>query len=75
MIRNLFIPEKFDYVRRKNRPAVDCILCAYPEKNHLVELLEVFCGRHHFVACNLYPYNPGHLMIFPKRHITDVREL
>jgi ATP adenylyltransferase len=29
-----------------------------------------------FVASlNLYPYNPGHLILFPKRHILDVRAL
>ncbi len=28
-----------------------------------------------FVAClNLYPYNAGHLMLFPTRHIEDIRE-
>ncbi len=27
------------------------------------------------VALNLYPYNPGHLMIFPNRHIENIEEL
>jgi ATP adenylyltransferase len=27
------------------------------------------------VSLNLYPYNPGHLIIFPKRHIVDIRDL
>jgi ATP adenylyltransferase len=27
------------------------------------------------VSLNLYPYNPGHLIIFPRRHIVDIRDL
>jgi ATP adenylyltransferase len=27
------------------------------------------------VSLNLYPYNPGHLMVFPLRHVTDIRSL
>jgi ATP adenylyltransferase len=26
-------------------------------------------------SVNLYPYNPGHLLVFPLRHVEDVREL
>jgi ATP adenylyltransferase len=29
-----------------------------------------------FIASlNLYPYNPGHLIVFPERHVLDIREL
>jgi ATP adenylyltransferase len=27
------------------------------------------------VSVNLYPYNPGHLILFPRRHVTDLRQL
>ncbi len=31
---------------------------------------------HFFIVCvNLYPYNPGHLLVFPKRHLCDLREM
>jgi len=33
-------------------------------------------GNEHFITMvNLYPYNPGHLLVAPKRHITDIRAL
>ena len=35
------------------------------------ESLLVFVGRNSFVVMNLYPYNNGHLMIVPNRHIND----
>lgn len=28
-----------------------------------------------FVVLNLYPYNPGHLMVVPDRHVADYTEL
>ena len=28
-----------------------------------------------FVVLNKYPYNPGHLMVIPSRHVGDIEEL
>ena len=27
------------------------------------------------ISANLYPYNPGHVLLFPRRHIHDLREM
>jgi ATP adenylyltransferase len=74
-MKNLFIPNKMGYVKGKNRPNVECILCAVINKHPDVEKLIVFSCEKHIISLNLYPYNPGHLIIFPKRHIFDLREL
>ena len=60
---------------RGNRPAVDCILCAVVRKDPAVSNLTVYRCPGHFVTLNLYPYNPGHVMIVPEPHYLDVREL
>jgi ATP adenylyltransferase len=73
--KNLFVPNKMDYARGKKRPDVECILCAIVSGDELVEKLEVYQSELFFVSLNLYPYSPGHLMVFPKRHIVDIREL
>ena len=72
--KNLFIPSKIRYVKG-DKPRVDCILCAIIAKNPKVENLEVFRSPHFCICANLYPYSPGHLMVFPLRHIEDVRAL
>ena len=75
MRHNLFVPNKMPYAKGKNRPNVPCILCAIVEKNDEVERLEVYRTERFTISLNLYPYSPGHLLIFPNRHIVDVREL
>ena len=53
---------------------MDCILCAVAEKSEEVHRLELVRHEGFIVSANLYPYNPGHLMIFPEEHIEDPRE-
>jgi ATP adenylyltransferase len=72
--RHLVIPGKLSYVRGK-KPDVECILCAIRERDPQVVSLEVLRTGLMIVSLNLFPYNPGHLMIFPLRHIVDIREM
>lgn len=75
MERNyLFNTEKIKYVKG-DKPPVDCILCAIRDKNPLVPDLTVFQNDLFLIALNLYPFNPGHLMIFPVRHIESIHLL
>jgi len=77
---HLFVPTKFSYVHG-DRPKVDCILCEIVAERDTVDRLEVCRTEHFLVSLNLHPYNPGHLMVFPRRHVlhpvefTDVEVL
>lgn len=73
-MRQLYVPSKMSYVKGK-RPNVDCILCAVCSKDRRVSKLEVYRTRHWVASANLHPYNAGHILLFPVRHIADVREL
>lgn len=72
--RHLFVPNKMAYVTG-NRPKVDCILCSVIRGDDMVDRLEVFRDDLFIITVNLYPYNPGHVMVVPLRHICDPREL
>ena len=72
---NLFVPNKMAYAKGTDRPDVPCILCAIVEGDDRVERLEVHRTEYFTVSLNLYPYSPGHLLIFPNRHVEDVRGL
>ena len=70
----LFNTEKIRYVKG-DKPDVECILCAIRDKNPLVQNLTVHETENIVIAVNLFPFNPGHLMIFPRRHIRFVNEM
>jgi len=72
--KHLFVPGKREYIhQRKLLPG--CILCGILKYSPDVVNLTIYKSKLFSISLNLYPYNPGHLMIFPNRHIVDPREL
>lgn len=69
-----FVPNKMGYTRG-DRPAVPCILCAVASGDERVEKLVLHRQDGLFVTLNLYPYNPGHLMVVPVRHVERLDQL
>jgi ATP adenylyltransferase len=65
--------DKISYVTGK-KPS-GCILCLVRSKSDQVVNLTVYEDKYFSASVNLYPYNPGHLILFPSRHVEDVREL
>lgn len=63
--------EKMEYIKGP-RPA-GCILCLIRDGSKEVVDLTIHRDTRFSVCVNLYPYNPGHVMVFPHRHITDIR--
>jgi len=70
--RNLFVPAKMKYVRG-DKPKVECILCGVIAGDPKVRSLEILRTELFCICANLYPYSPGHLLIFPNRHMEDFR--
>ncbi len=70
----LFNTDKLTYVKG-DKPKVDCILCAIRDGNPDVKNYEVARRDGFIISVNLYPFNPGHLMIFPERHLENLRDL
>jgi ATP adenylyltransferase len=68
----LYSPWRLDYVTAASGDApAGCIFCAALERD---DALIVFRGAHTFVILNLFPYNNGHLMVVPNRHIGRLAE-
>jgi len=63
----LWAPWRLAYVTAAPAPSTDCIFCDAFESADAE--LTVFRGAHAFVILNLYPYNNGHLMVVPNRHL------
>jgi len=65
--------QKYAYVKGERPPG--CILCHIRDRDAAVVDLSVHRDPLFIAAVNLYPYNPGHLLVFPTRHLTDLRDL
>ncbi len=65
--------DKMSYV--KGRHPAGCILCLARDRSPDVVDLSIWRDAQFVASVNLYPYNPGHLMIYPCRHVEDIREL
>ena len=65
--------DKIAYLQEKKPEG--CILCHIKNRSKEVVNLTVYEDGLFNISVNLYPYNPGHLIIFPLRHIFDVREM
>jgi len=59
----------------KNPEGEGCIFCNKPKSNEDGKNYLVYRGKSAFVMMNLYPYNSGHLMIAPYRHVERTYEL
>ncbi|HVX45639.1 MAG TPA: HIT domain-containing protein [Mycobacteriales bacterium] len=74
----LWTPHRMAYIRGEGKPAGDddaaCPFCRAPERSDEDGLI-VARGSHVYAVLNLYPYNSGHLMVVPYRHIADYTEL
>ena len=74
----LWAPHRLEYLRGEIRPLdcndIACPFCSIPVKSD-EEGLIVYRGKTAYVVMNLYPYNPGHLLVCAFRHVADLTDL
>jgi ATP adenylyltransferase len=71
--QRLWTPHRMAYIRGEGKgPA--CPFCEIPEMSDQ-EGLVVARGELCFAVLNLYPYNSGHLMVVPFRHVPSYDDL
>ena len=65
--------DKMAYVKGDRPPG--CILCLLGAGSPEVTDLSFWRDELFMASVNLYPYNPGHILLYPLRHIEDIRQL
>lgn len=73
----LWTPHRMAYVAPERGDDQDqgCPFCEVQTRAEDPDSLVVAMGSRCFVVLNLHPYNPGHLMVLPKRHVADLEDL
>ena len=72
--QRLWTPHRLVYVETGQQPvAHECPFCVAPELGDEQALI-VARGEHCYVLLNLFPYNSGHLLVCPYRHVATYDE-
>jgi ATP adenylyltransferase len=72
-MKHIWAPWRIEYIITEKPKG--CILCDKPreDKDELNYIL--YRGDKNFIIMNSYPYNPGHLLVAPYRHVGNLEEL
>ncbi|MDY2941512.1 MAG: HIT domain-containing protein [Varibaculum sp.] len=76
--QRLWTPHRSVYIHGENKPknnsVSECPFCNAPQHEDS-ETLIVHRGKQVYTLMNLYPYNSGHLLVCPYRHVSGYIEL
>ena len=75
--QRLWTPHRLAYIKGGQEQVSsegNCPFCAAPSHTD-EEALIVHRGKHAFVILNLFPYNAGHLLVCPYRHVPDYTDI
>ncbi len=73
-MKNLWAPWRVEYIKKATKEE-SCILCQKPAQDDDAASYILYRGKKNFIMLNAYPYNSGHLMVAPYRHVADLEEL
>lgn len=65
----IWAPWRMDYIKKGNGKG--CVFCRKLKMKDNLENLVLYRGKTCFIMLNLYPYNNGHLMIVPYKHVKN----
>lgn len=75
-LERLWAPHRMAYVTGEGAAPDDsrCPFCSIPAEDDAHGLV-VARGERVYAVLNLHPYNPGHLMVVPYRHVAELEDL
>ncbi len=74
-METMWAPWRMEYILRDKTKASGCIFCDKYQQADDENNLVLYRGKLAYVLMNLYPYNNGHLLIAPYRHISEYTDL
>jgi ATP adenylyltransferase len=76
-MERLWSPWRMEYIRQASsgEEPDGCLFCTVAAAGDDEASMILGRGQHAFVLMNAFPYNPGHVMVAPYRHVGDAEEL
>lgn len=72
-MEQIWAPWRLHYIEMPKPES--CIFCTTVAQSEDRGNYILYRGRHNFIILNLFPYNPGHTMVVPYRHIDTLEAL
>lgn len=72
-MKQLWCPWRIEYILGPKPD--ECVFCLPETTQEDEERLVLYRGKKNFVIMNKYPYNNGHLMVTPFRHVMNICDL
>jgi ATP adenylyltransferase len=74
-VKQLWAPWRSNYIKNNKNKIEGCIFCLKEKESDYRKELILKKGVNSFVIMNLYPYNPGHIMIAPYKHTGNLEDI
>ncbi len=72
-MEQIWAPWRIEYILQAEKGI--CILCEKPKDDNDKSNLILYRGKSNFIILNAFPYNPGHLLVAPYRHVGQLEDL
>ena len=75
-MKQIWSPWRLEYIEQsqKNKSKNQCFLCISKTKKKVINFV-LYQGKYSFIILNRFPYNAGHLMVVPYRHVGFIEKL
>ena len=75
-METLWAPWRIKFIEDLRQKSQGCVFCELGStRGDDAEKLVLYRGKQCFILMNRYPYNNGHLLILPFRHVGDISQL
>lgn len=73
-MNKIWAPWRIKYIRALKQKG--CLFCLCAKNNKIdKQKFVILRGKHSYSLLNIYPYNNGHFMVCPKKHVKDIEDL
>ncbi len=74
-MEKLWAPWRGEYISKITKKSSTCVFCDILKEKKDQENFIVHRSKYTFSVLNIYPYNNGHMLVMPNRHVDDLSKL